>query len=478
MARTHVEHELKFEGPADTPLPALDGVVVGTSVRSDTEALRAVYYDTADGHLQRHAVTLRRRTGGHDAGWHLKLPTDGARTEIQLESRSSAVPRELADIVKGIRLANRLTPTARLETRRRRHQVVDDAGGVVAEVAEDDVRATSLLDGGEPSAWREVEVELGPAGDDATLKAFGRLLRKAGFHEAAHSSKYARAVGEPPKRDRPPRLAGLVDDYLQEQYLAVRDEDAHMRLGENRVHKLRVAIRRTRSTIRVFGDLFDAGAAASFDAELRWFAEILGRARDLDIVRARLTDALDRLPAELLLGPVAADVASVLASDRGDAARAVDGAMNGRRYQSLLLTVDSWRTSPPRTGLDPKASAVSKYVDKAGKKARKRLATALDSGVDDDYHRARKAMKRYRYAAELAEPQLGKPGAESAAWAERLQDELGALQDTVASSAVLLDLGRRLGTGERRNGFSYGLMYGQEQQAADEIRRQLAKDYA
>jgi CHAD domain-containing protein len=194
-------------------------------------------------------------------------------------------------------------------------------------------------------------------------------------------------------------------------------------------------------------------------------------------VRGRLTDTIEQLPAELLLGPVAADLTSVLASDCGDAGRAVEAAMSGRRYQSLLLAIDSWRTSPPRTKLDPKTSAVSQYVDKAEKKARKRLSTALASGVDDDYHRARKAMKRYRYASELAEPQLGKAGAKAAGWAERLQDELGALQDTVTSSAVLLEIGRCLGTQPRRNGFSYGLMYGREQKAADEIRRQLAKDY-
>lgn len=477
MTQSHIERELKFEASADASLPGLDGLIPDSSVHSETVSLRAVYYDAADRHLQRRNVTLRRRSGGPDAGWHLKLPTDDAKVEIQVDSRASAVPRELSALVMGIRLGQRLTPTARLNTTRRRHEIVDSGGALIAEVAEDDVRAEPLLEGRDPSAWREVEVELGPAGDEGSLKALGQVLTKAGFQPSAYGSKYARAVGEPPKHDRPTRLAGLVDDYLQQQYEAIGDEDARMRLGENRVHKMRVAVRRTRSTIRVFADLFDADAAASFDAELRWFAEILGSARDLDIVRERLSRRMEKMPAELLLGPVAADLASVLASDRADAAKAVDEAMSSRRYQSLLVAVDGWRTSPPRSDGDPKAPAVSAYVDKAGKKARKRLAAAIKSGVDEDYHRARKATKRYRYAAELAEPRLGQPAAKTAAWAESLQDELGELQDTVTSSAVLLDLARRVGGRQRRNGFAYGVLYGQEQTAAEDIRRTLAKKY-
>jgi hypothetical protein len=40
----------------------------------DEATLEAVYYDTEDLRLIRAGATLRRRTGGEDAGWHLKLP--------------------------------------------------------------------------------------------------------------------------------------------------------------------------------------------------------------------------------------------------------------------------------------------------------------------------------------------------------------------------------------------------------------------
>jgi CHAD domain-containing protein len=478
MVQAHVEGELKFEAAAGVDLPGLDGAVSGTSVRTDTLRLRAAYYDTEGRHLQRRGITLRRRSGGQDAGWHLKLALDDARIEMQVEAgRSSSVPRELGDLVRGICLGQRLSVAARVDTERTRHEIVDEAGELVAEVADDEVWARPQVGETEPISWREVEVELGLAGDESTLRALGKRLKKAGFRPSGSGSKYARAVGEPAKHDRPARLAGLVDDYLQQQFAAIGDEDARLRLGENRVHKMRVAIRRTRSTLRVFGDLFDHEATVALDAELRWISAILGRARDIDVVRARLERRISELPEELVLGPVAADLASVLGRERARAGAAVEAAMNGRRYLSLLRAIEAWRTRPPRTGVDPKPSSVEAYLDTAGTRVRTRLRAAIESGVADDFHRARKAAKRHRYAAELAAPRLGEGATAMVEAATRLQDQLGELQDTAASRAVLLDLGKRAGAPSRTTGFAYGLMYGHEQRAADEIRHALANHH-
>ncbi len=68
------------------------------------QLLDAVYYDTADLRLIRAGVTLRRRSGGEDAGWHLKLPAGAdTRDEIRLpltgpasESAARTAPRSVA----------------------------------------------------------------------------------------------------------------------------------------------------------------------------------------------------------------------------------------------------------------------------------------------------------------------------------------------------------------------------------------------
>ena len=66
------------------------------------QQLDAVYFDTPDHDLAAHQITLRRRTGGTDAGWHLKLPAGpDARTEVRAPlgddvPMPTSVPDELA----------------------------------------------------------------------------------------------------------------------------------------------------------------------------------------------------------------------------------------------------------------------------------------------------------------------------------------------------------------------------------------------
>lgn len=101
MAETQREIERKFEfthgdgtegggaGPGrGGRLPDLTGTAGITEVRAEgTVRLDAVYYDTPDRRLAAAGLTLRRRTGGHDAGWHLKLPVaPGVRDEIRAPS--------------------------------------------------------------------------------------------------------------------------------------------------------------------------------------------------------------------------------------------------------------------------------------------------------------------------------------------------------------------------------------------------------
>jgi CHAD domain-containing protein len=84
-----VEIERKYAVGEDLPLPQLSGVgeQTGTPVTSavtlEPYQLEAVYFDTADGALARQRIALRRRRGGHDEGWHVKLPATEGRTELQ-----------------------------------------------------------------------------------------------------------------------------------------------------------------------------------------------------------------------------------------------------------------------------------------------------------------------------------------------------------------------------------------------------------
>ena len=81
----HTEVERKFDVVESTVSPSFEGLSsVARVERSPSQHLEAVYFDTPGHDLAAHHVTLRRRTGGADAGWHLKLPAGpDARTEVR-----------------------------------------------------------------------------------------------------------------------------------------------------------------------------------------------------------------------------------------------------------------------------------------------------------------------------------------------------------------------------------------------------------
>src|SRR5277367_758147 len=74
----HLEIEQKFDADSDFERPDFAAVTTGVAAAAPVlHRLSATYFDTADGRLQAAKITLRRRTGGTDAGWHLKLPAGG-----------------------------------------------------------------------------------------------------------------------------------------------------------------------------------------------------------------------------------------------------------------------------------------------------------------------------------------------------------------------------------------------------------------
>jgi CHAD domain-containing protein len=489
MADEHAEIEDKYDVGPDFTMPDL---TVDPVERIDTASYRleATYFDTPDGALRRRRITLRRRTGGHDAGWHLKLPADTGRTELAVDSRAPGVPRELSALLLGIRRGQKLVPTVTISTTRISHQLKGADGRLLAEVADDTVRTTAPAPTGgatqaaassaPETAWHEVEVELGETGDQRLLSCLGKRLVDAGATPSPSASKSGRALGEAAVRDqRPKRLAGLVDDYLQTQYDAIVDGDLALRREVNAIHRTRVAVRRIRSTVKTFGALFDPDAADRLETELVWFAALLGEVRDLDVQRDRLTARIDALPAELVVGPVSARVESTLAADRAKHSERLRKAMNGKRYLALLDLIEQWRTDAPwsEAAAKPRKKAAA-YVEKARKKMNRRLERAAEPGSHDELlHAARKAEKRYRYACELAQAVLGTRTELAIDRAKAMQKLLGEFQDGVVACAILRRLGTTAGSTTGENGFTYGLLFAQEWQARETTRAQVVAEY-
>lgn len=203
-----VEVEAKYDVDEATPLPdwsALPGVArVGDPEPRDLDAR---YVDTPAADLARSGVAVRRRRGGPDEGWHVKGPAQGAgRTERQWplgeivdDEADPIVPPAVQDAVATV-AAPPFAPLARVRNHRTAYALLDADGGMVAEFVDDRVQARDERRGVE-SAWREWEVELGPAApaDEERRAAFftavDAAVFAAGGRHAASGSKLARALG-------------------------------------------------------------------------------------------------------------------------------------------------------------------------------------------------------------------------------------------------------------------------------------------
>jgi CHAD domain-containing protein len=482
MVTEQVEREDKFDVDPGFVVPELSDLLPdgGRQDRASYQ-LDNTYYDTAEGDLRRMGITLRKRVGGPDAGWHLKIPAGPARTELRSKSRSAGVPKALADPLSGVRRGQELGAVATISTDRDVLRLFNAAGELMAEIADDQVESATLGESTTLRTWREVEVELGSGGDEALLRALGNRLIEWGARNSPYPSKLRRALGAESESDLEAEpaaetLGALLANYLSTQCVAIVMGDLGLRLKKPVVHPTRVAVRRLRSTMRVFGSAFDADQAAELDTELVWFAGLLGEVRDRDILRRRLAAHVAALPAEYVLGPVAAQIESTLLKETSRHLVEVTRAMSSERYQSLLQTLSRWRDAPPFTDeANEPAAAVAGYVRAAQRKLTKRLRHAGDDV--EALHRARKAGKRFRYAAELSAPTAGKKAEKSVKAGKKLQTLLGEHQDSVVSAAFLRRLGAAAGASQEQNGFTYGILLAQEWQRAKDTRRKLRKRY-
>ena len=267
----------------------------------------------------------------------------------------------------------------------------------------------------------------------------------------------------------------LIADYLSQQCTVIIDSEAQLRAGENVVHAVRVAVRRMRSTIRVFAEFFEPSESEHLEEGLVWWAGVLGKVRDLDILAQRQAALLDELPGELILGPVASTIQVELAAERKQAADEMIEALNSERYRKLIGLVHRWRSDPPFTSAaDAPADAIDPLIKKAKRKVNRRLTEAAASRhagepFEDLFHRARKASKRHRYAVEAALPVWGSKADKIISQRKDLQDLLGSYQDSIVSAAFLRELGARLGIRSGQNGFSYGVLYAREVQAGESL---------
>ncbi len=490
-----VEIERKFEVPEDLAVPDLTGVAgVARVVDAGEDELEATYFDTTDLRLATTGVTVRRRTGGGDEGWHLKLPTGSDRFELRLPlSRAKhTVPKEFRDALQSVVGDAELRPCCVVRTQRRRHHLEDDEGRVLAEVADDRVtaeRVDPVDDAAAASSWREWEVEL-EAGGRPLLGEVASLLLEAGATESSWGSKLARTLGVevPPGPRRPPK-AGKKDSaasvlerrfaYLAAQ-LRLREVAVRRDLPDG-VHQLRVTVRRLRSLLATARPLLDREVSEPLRAELQWLGDLLGAPRDAEVARDLVLAALEEVPAEEVRGDLRGDLDRAFAEEYAAGYAPLAEALDSERYRALRDSLERFVAQPPWRGrAHTRADRVlAARVAHEWRRVEKRAAraAAVDPADDEEayaarMHAARKAAKRLRYAAEAAAPVAGKPARRLARQAKRFQSRTGEYNDTHLLRRRLAHL---VDTADPDAGeaFTLGVLHGRVQRHGAQLRRDL-----
>ena len=495
-ADEHSEVERKYDVDAGCRIPGVSQLpgTIRTAPLVELDQV-ATYYDTDDLRLLSARVTLRRRTGGVDDGWHLKLPADGdSRVEVRVAGDSgAAVPSALLARVRGIVRDAPVAPVAVLSTHRRVYRLLDDQGRVLAEFCDDHVRAETSSSSPTVEEWREWELEL-VDGSIELLEAAEPILLEAGARPATVASKLSRALAEslPPRpawrsRQAPGKkssAADLVSAYLGTQLTRLEVQDQVLRSGgDEGVHHLRVAARRLRSALATYAPLFRPDTTTALRAELRWLGGVLAEARDAQVLRQRLTALVDEQPVELVLGPVRARLGDELRTKFRAGRASADEALSGERYFRLRDRLEEFLDDPPFTD-EARRSArkvlpdlLTKDLKRLRKRNRAYRKAESQHRRDLALHEVRKAAKRLRYAAETTRPALGKRAKRLASRAEAVQEVLGEHQDTVVARGVLREIGVRAFL-DGENGFTFGRLHGLEESRAARLERAFPGELA
>jgi CHAD domain-containing protein len=440
---TSLEREIKFGARMRQDLPDLRPIT-GRTFRQPQQQLRTRYFDTADGRLWDHSLTLRHRsTDAGDSGlWTLKLPSasSGAelvRTELTWSGLYMAIPERALRILKGLTRREPLRPLLELATERQRLLLQGPNDEVLAELDDDIVKVIGGPRDG--LRFRQIELELREGGEwcvkpvKASLKAAGLRVESV--------QKLAKALGRRPgaRRTTPLNSSSTTDDLLRsslrDDYERLVEQDWHLRADVDHppthaVHQARVASRRLRSNLKTFGSVLDPVWLRLVRSDLKWVGAALGEVRDSDV----LGHHLEGLPHEL---------GRLLEEQRSVASQKLSTVLISDRYVDLLDRLQPasellpLRADVSALAHEPARATALALVDAEWRSLRKQARRAKRQPDPGQLHRTRIKAKGLRYAGEAVAPIVGKPTRRLASAAERVQGDLGEHHDVVVAQEWL-----------------------------------------
>ncbi|MBF4993451.1 CHAD domain-containing protein [Arthrobacter gandavensis] len=274
--------------------------------------------------------------------------------------------------------------------------------------------------------------------------------------------------------------------YVAEQYAEMLRQEGRLRTGEaDAIHKMRVSTRRLRSVLASYRKLLPEQPAKQIRAELKWLAQVLGAARDAQVMRHRLLELVASQQDDLVKGPVSARIDAELTARYAEAAQTVHRELGAKRYAALVRELGELLEDPQLTGTASRSARKvgRRLIRRDLRRLRRRVRKAREENDDARrakiFHEARKDAKRLRYAAEAYVPVGGERATAMVEAAETVQKALGEHQDSVVTRELLVWLGAHPGRGG--SGFTYGRLHAVEEQqgrAAEQDFRRLWQGFA
>jgi inorganic triphosphatase YgiF len=445
-------------------LPALRRALESMATRSGKPArLVSTYYDTADRILRRRGLVLRVRE--RDGRFVQTVKSDN-------QADSGALARgEWEDAIPGPQptpeasesghfltsdIAERLVPLFRTEVRRdaidlsptpgTQIEAAIDRGEIVAPERDARERISEVeleLKSGTSSALYDVALDLLAV---APLRLEPRSKAERGYRLAAtRSRRIAAAHFEAPDLD--PEISG--DVALHRLGIAclervLRNEAAVRRRSSEGVHQMRVAVRWLRAILSAFSPMLPRDQRRWASGELRWLADVLGPARNLDVFRSAL---LARAPARLIEPDQLRALSAAVARQRRAACTAAVQAIRSPSYTGLILRLlrwfdgCGWQIDKSSEDLrEPISILAVRVLDRRLEVVRRRSEDFADQ-YPEQRHRLRIALKKLRYASEalakLYDPDEVRPFVRRL---KQLQDDLGEISDVRVAHHIVTEL--------------------------------------
>lgn len=220
------------------------------------------------------------------------------------------------------------------------------------------------------------------------------------------------------------------------------------------VHRARIAIRRLRAALSLFKPVVADGRCGHQRRELAWLSDLLGAARDLDVMQCETFGPL----AAAGSAPMGASTLLAEVARRRAAARAtLREALGSARMRELLLDLahwldhGDWRTLPGTGVDDPVLKQARKLLARQFKRLRKRGRRLAVAGPEER-HRIRITAKKLRYMSEFFDSLVNgrrrrRRFKQHTHALETIQNALGEIHDGEARGAFLETLAAEVAEG-------------------------------